>query len=125
MAIRGITVTLYERHKVDNDPFDAPIYECIPIDVENVLISPASGTEVVEKESLYGKKAVYNLGIPKGDVHEFKRNGIVMSDELMQFIGKEVEFFGKRWKVFGPVLEGIEENIPLRWNKKVTVERYE
>ena len=27
---------------------------------------------------------------------EFKRNGIVMSDELMQFIGKEVEFFGKK-----------------------------
>ena len=111
MAIRGITVTLYERHKVDNDPFDIPIYECIPIGVENVLISPASGTEIVEKESLYGKKAVYNLGIPKGDIHEWE--------------DAEVEFFGKRWKVFGPVLEGIEENIPLRWNKKVTVERYE
>ena len=111
MGIKGITVTLYERHKVDEDPFDTPIYECIPIDVENVLISPASGTEIVEKESLYGKKAVYNLGIPKGDTHEWE--------------DCEVEFFGKRWKVFGPVLEGIEENIPLRWNKKVTVERYE
>ena len=111
MGIKGIAVTLYEKRKIGEDPFGAAIYESVPTTVDNVLVSPASGTEIVEKESLYGKKAVYNLGIPKGDTHEWE--------------DAEVEFFGKRWKVFGPVLQGIEENIPLRWNKKVTVERYE
>ena len=37
----------------------------------------------------------------------------------------KVEFFGKTWKTVGEPVEGIEENIPLRWNKKVVVERYE
>lgn len=111
MGIRGIKVKLITREQIDTDPFGAPVYKTASVDVDNVLISPATGTEVVEKQSLYGKKAVYNLGIPKGDKHEWE--------------DAEVEFFGKRWRVFGPVLEGIEENIPLRWNKKVTVERYE
>lgn len=111
MGIKGITVKLITREQIGNDPFGAPIYKYMPVDVDNVLVSPASGTEIIEKESLYGKKAVYNLGIPKGDKHEWE--------------DAEVEFFGKRWKVFGPVLEAIEENVPLRWNKKVTVERYE
>lgn len=111
MGIKGITVKLITREQIGSDPFGAPIYKNTAVDVDNVLISPANGTEIVEKESLYGKKAVYNLGIPKGDKHEWE--------------DAEVEFFGKRWKVFGPVLEAIEENVPLRWNKKATVERYE
>ena len=31
----------------------------------------------------------------------------------------------KEWRVFGMELEGIEQLIPLDWNKKVYVERYE
>ena len=38
---------------------------------------------------------------------------------------KEVLFFGKRWKAFGIPLEGMDHLIPLKWNKKVMVERYE
>jgi hypothetical protein len=38
---------------------------------------------------------------------------------------RKVTFFGKDWKVFGIPQEGIESMVPLKWNKKVTVERYE
>ena len=38
---------------------------------------------------------------------------------------RKVTFFGKDWRVFGIPSEGIESMIPLKWNKKVTVERYE
>lgn len=109
--IKGITIQLVDKVKVGVDLFDRPIYENQQIDVDNVLISPTSSDDVVNQQNLTGKKAVYTLAIPKGDTHEWE--------------DKEVLFFGKRWRTFGIPLEGIEELIPLDWNKKVMVERYE
>ena len=78
--------------------------------MDNVLISPTSTDDVTSQMNLTGRKAEYTLAIPKGDTHDWEN--------------KEVLFFGKRWKTFGIPLEGIEEMIPLSWNKKVMVERY-
>ncbi len=36
-----------------------------------------------------------------------------------------VEFFGRKFRTYGAVTEGIEALIPLSWNRKVKVERYE
>ena len=36
-----------------------------------------------------------------------------------------VEFFGAKWHTVGFPIQGIDEMIPLKWNKKVTVEKYE
>lgn len=109
--IKGITVILYDKIQTGTDGFDAPVYEEIPVEVENVLVSPASSTDVIEQLNLHGKKAVYTLAIPKGDTHNWK--------------DRKVEFFGESWKTFGLPISGIEENIPLDWNTKVMVERYE
>ena len=109
--ITGMTVILYNKVKTGEDEFLKPIYEEIPEEVENVLVSPASSTDIVDNLNLYGKKAVYTLGIPKGDEHIWE--------------DRTVEFFGKKWKSFGFVTEGIDNLIPLSWNKKVQVERYE
>jgi hypothetical protein len=109
--IKGITVTLINKKEVDKDPFGSPIYEDVEIDVDNVLVSPTSTDDIVNQLNITGKKAVYTLAIPKGDTN-------IWEDQ-------EVRFFGKRWKVFGSVLQGIEDLIPLDWNKKVMVERYE
>lgn len=109
--IKGITVILYDKIQTGTDGFDAPVYEEIPVEVENVLVSPASSTDVIDQLNLHGKKAVYTLAIPKGDTHNWK--------------DRKVEFFGESWKTFGLPISGIEENIPLDWNTKVMVERYE
>ena len=108
--LKGITITLYEKTMVGEDEFNRPIYEETPVKVENVLVAPASSTDIAESIDLYGKKAVYNMAIPKGDTHNWE-------DTV-------VEFFGERWKTFGFPVEGIEEMIPLYWNKTVKVERY-
>lgn len=108
--IKGISVTLIDKIEIGTDPFNNPIYEESGIEVENVLVSPTSSDDVVNQLSLTGKKAVYTLAIPKGDVHDWE--------------DKEVKFFGKKWRTFGIPLEGIDELIPLDWNKKVMVERY-
>lgn len=84
--------------------------EEITVEVDNVLVAPTTSDDIISTTDLEGCKAVYTLAIPKGDNHNWE-NAIV-------------EFWGQRWKVFGIPLEGIEANIPLAWNKKVTVERY-
>ena len=108
--IKGITVTLINKIETGKDPFGKPIYEDAEILVDNVLVSPTSSDDIVNQLNLTGKKAVYTLAIPKGDTNTWE--------------DQEVRFFGKRWRVFGIPLEGIEELIPLDWNKKVMVERY-
>lgn len=108
--IKGITIVLVDKVKTGTDPFGTPIYEDQDIEIENVLVSPTSTDDIVNQMTLTGKKAVYTLGIPKGDTHVWE--------------DKEVKFFGERWRTFGFPTEGIEDLIPLDWNKKVMVERY-
>jgi len=108
--IKGITITLVDKVKAGNDPFNNPIYEDQEIEVNNVLVAPTSTDDIVNQLSIHGKKAVYTLAIPKGDTNDWE--------------DKEVHFFGQKWRTFGTPLEGIEELIPLEWNKKVMVERY-
>lgn len=111
MNIQGITITLIDKIKIDTDPFNQPIYEDVEIEIDNVLVTPTDTEDIVNQLSLTGKKAVYTLGIPKGDTHDWR--------------DKEVIFFNQRWKTFGLPTEGIDHLIPLSWNKKVMVERYE
>ena len=108
--LKGITVTLINKKEIGKDPFNSPIYEDVEVEVDNVLVSPTSSDDVINRLTLTGKKAVYTLAIPKGDTNIWEN--------------QEVHFFGERWRVFGIPLQGIEELIPLDWNKKVMVERY-
>lgn len=108
--IKGITVVLMTKVQTGTDAFNHPVYEFEEEIVENVLVSPASSDDIATSQDLIGKKAVYTLAIPKGDTHDW--------------IDANVRFFGQEWHTFGYPLEGIEENIPLDWNKKVMVERY-
>ncbi len=110
--MKGITVVLYDRTKTGVDALNHSIYEEVPIEVENVLVAPMNDTEVLETYNLTGRRAVYQLGIPKGDTHDWTA-------------GKRVRFFGADWRIIGMPTLGIEVMIPLSWNAKVKVERYE
>ena len=110
-SIKGITVTLYEQTQTGTDAFNDPIYTETAINVDNVLVYPTTQTEILETVNLYGRKAVYTLGIPKGDTHNWEN--------------RRIDFFGQSWRSFGIPSQGIEDMIPLDWNMKVTVERYE
>lgn len=111
--MKGITVTLYERTAGDPDAFNRPTYTETAVQVSNVLVSPATqgGEEVLDALDLTGRRATYTLAIPKGDTHTWE--------------GNRVEFFGKSWNVIGMPTQGIEDLIPLAWNKKVQVESIE
>lgn len=108
--IKGITVILHEKREIGKDEFNHPIYEEQAATVENVLVAPVGVSEILDMQNLTGKKAVYNIAVPKGDTHIWKDS--------------RVEFFGEMWRVIGFPQMGIEANIPLDWNQKWTVERY-
>lgn len=110
MELKGITILLHEKVEVGKDAFNNPLFEDTVTSVENVLVAPATTDDITTSTNFYGKKAIYTLGIPKGDTHNW--------------IDAEIEFFGQRFKSFGFPIEGIESMIPLSWNKKVMVEVY-
>lgn len=109
--IHGISIVLYERTETGRDEANAPVYKETPTLVPDVLVAPASEREIVDGERLEGRTAVYTLGIPKGDTHVWE--------------GCRVSFWGEDYQVIGKPTQGIDDMIPLRWNKKVTVARYE
>lgn len=110
--MKGITVTLYERTQTGTDALNHPTYTETAVSVDNVLVAPVSSTELMETYNLTGRRAEYQLAIPKGDPHEWTA-------------GMKVGFFGQVWRIIAMPEEGIESLIPLSWNKKVKVERYE
>lgn len=110
--MRGITVTLYDRTQTGTDPLNKPIYTETAVAVDNVLVAPSSMVEVLEQTNLNGRRGDYVMAIPKGDTHEWTS-------------GKKVSFLGQNWRIIEMPEEGIEWLIPLDWNKKVKVERYE
>lgn len=106
----GKTVILHVKTKTGTDAFNNPVYSDKPVNVDNVLIGQPSTDDITSSIELYGKRIEYMLGIPKGDTHNWE-------DTV-------VEFFGKKYQTFGATIEGIEENIPTPWHKKVRCERY-
>lgn len=109
--IKGITISLLETTKTGVDAFNHDVYAENWVNVENVLVAPLSETEILETVNLTGRKCVYQLGIPKGDAHKWEN--------------VRVRFFGEEFRTVGAPIKGIDELIPLSWNAKVRVERYE
>lgn len=106
----GITVVLINRVKVGVDALNKDVYEEVETEVNNVLVAPTTSDDVISSTDLEGKKLLYTLGIPKGDSHDWTNC--------------KVRFFGKTFKSYGDVIEGIEANVPTMWHKKVLVEWY-
>ena len=81
---------------------DITLYGTTNETISNVLIG---------EPALNGKN--YTLGIPKGDTNDWTDTEVILPEP-----------FAGRYRTIGYPTAGIEANIPLRWNKKVKVERY-
>ena len=109
--IKGITVTLYKRTAGDPDEFNNATYTETAVSVGNVLVTPATADEMIDSTNLEGKKIIYELSIPKEDTNAWENCRVTIR--------------GEDYIVIGPVYQYIEANVPLLWNKKVKVGRYE
>lgn len=90
------------------DGFNRPTYEYERKSVQNVLIAPVSAQESIETLNLTGKKAQYQLAIPKTDTNKWEDSYVL--------------FFGQSFRTIGPVSMGVDALVPLDWNKKIYVE---
>lgn len=111
--MRGITIKLVVKEQIGTDELNRPIYKDTEVDVDNVLVGEPSADEIANAMSLYGKMAKYTLAIPKGDTNVWEDTEVILPSP-----------FEGKYKTIGYPTAGIEANIPLLWNKKVTVERY-
>ena len=109
--IHGITVSLQQKTLGAVDDFNIPTYTESWTNVEDVLVGQPTDSEQVNAVDLYGERAVYVLGIPKGDTHEWAA-------------GTLVQFFGETYRIFGHGIQGIDDLVPGPWNKKVMVASY-
>lgn len=110
--IKGIDVVLIERTSTGKkDEFNMEVFEENKTVIHDVLVGSPTSEEIVDTLNLYGKKIDYVIAVPKGDNHQWENS--------------RVKFFGRTFEVVGIPTMGIEENIPLCWNKKVKVEAIE
>lgn len=112
--ITGISISLIIKTQTGVDAFNRPIYEETTEAVSDVLVGQPTSQEVTDTLNLTGRKAVYTLGIPKGDAHAWDNVEVVLPAP-----------FAGRYRSIGLAVSGIEDNVPLRWNTKVMVERCE
>ena len=108
--LKGMDITLYEKTQTGEDGFHDPVWEEHPVTVPNVLVGQPTAEEITTELQLTGQRIAYTLAIPKGDTHDWNE--------------VRVEFWGQKFRSCGTV-QGMEDLIPLAWNKKVQVERYE
>lgn len=111
--IQGTTIKIEVKTQTGVDALNRPIYSTTEEEVSDVLVGEPSADDITSTMSLYGKKVKYTLAIPKGDAHTWEDTFVILP----------APFEGK-YKTIGYPTAGIEENIPLRWNKKVMIERY-
>lgn len=109
-----VSVTLYIKTQTGTDAFNAPVYSLTSEEVSGVLVGQPTSEEITDTANLYGKSIVYMLAIPKSDTHDWV-------DTVVEL---PAPFEGK-YRTIGLPTAGIPDLVPLMWNKKVRLERYE
>ncbi len=110
-AIKGMTVNLLVAVQTGVDAFDAPVYTETEEVAPNVLICPVGSQDVVSDLQLYGRRTEYELHIPKEDAHTWEH--------------QRVRFFGETWETVGKPVCYMSHLVPLDWDRKVRVAKYE
>ena len=110
----GITVSLEVKTQSGTDPFGKPLYKTTEKDIDDVLGGEPSTEDITNTMAMYGKRIAYTLAIPKGNEDSWEDTIVILPAP-----------FSGRYHTIGAPTAGIEANIPLRWNKKVHLERFE
>lgn len=110
--MKTIEVELIKKTQTGIDPLGQPIYTTETVKVGGVLVGEPTSDEINNAIAMYGKRAVYTLAIPKGDANIWEDTTVILPAP-----------FSGTYRTIGYTTAGIEENIPLKWNKKVKLER--
>lgn len=113
IQIKGVPVEVEVRTRAGTDALNAPVYETRWETVENVLVGQPASAANPTSTDLPGRAETLELAIPKGDRH-------VWTDTRVRIPPP----WSGVYRTVGFPKYGVEENVPLIWNAKVTVERY-
>lgn len=111
--IHGITITLLSKTQTGVNALGEPVYTIVPIQVNNVIVAPATSQEILDIQTLTGKKITLNLGIPKGDTNVWEDRDVVLPAP-----------FDGTYHTVAYMQTGITDLVPLDWDKKIAVEKY-
>lgn len=111
--IQGIQIKLLKRTQSGVDWSNRPIYTETEELVDDVLVGEPTTDDIEQALNMFGKRVQYVLAIPKGDAHDWVDVRVALPEP-----------FAGTYQTIGFPIAGIDANIPLRWNKKVKVERY-
>lgn len=110
--MKGISIILVEKTEAGEDRLGQKIYTEEQVTVDNVLVGEPSTEDIQNAQTLYGKNVAYTMAIPKGDTHSWEDTKVILPEP-----------FAGTYRTIGFPTAGIEANIPLKWNKKVHIER--
>lgn len=110
--ISGIRISLLKRTQTGVDDFGRPIYTETETPVDDALVGEPKAEDIPTGLDLTGRKATYWLAIPKTDTNDWECCRVRLPEP----------FAGTYQAVTIPIA-GIPENVPLRWNKKILIER--
>lgn len=114
MKLHGVTIQVKVRTADGENPFGEPVISEGWENVDNVLVGQPTADDLPTQPELQGRRVDYMLAIPKGDAHEWRETEVILPAP-----------FAGRYRTVGFPVAGIEDMIPLEWNKKVKVERIE
>ena len=112
--MKTVTVTLKSKTQTGTDDFGQPIWTDKDVPVDGCLVGEPSTTDIQNAITNYGAHIAYTISLPKGDANVWKGAKVVLPAP-----------WSNTFNVIGDATEGIEANIPLRWNRKVHLERLE
>lgn len=113
IKLHGIDIQIIVKVQSGTDEFNQPVFTEIPETVHNVLVGQPTADEVTETYNLTQKKVEYVIAIPKGDTHNWENTKVILPSP-----------FSATFYTVGYATAGIENLIPLPWNKKVKLVRY-
>lgn len=114
MLLHGVPIQLKVKVQTGENRFGEPIFADDWETVEDVLVGLPSTEDLPAPGELNGRRVDYLLGIPKGDSHDWTDTEVELPAP-----------FGGTYRTVGFPIAGIDDLIPLRWNRKVRVERVE
>lgn len=106
--IRGETVTVIRELRVGTLPGNTPDYQRVETPVENVLIDPSPGADVVESNRPDGARLEYRLHFPKTFTDSLRGAEVIVRG-------------GLPLRVEGDPQPYTDANTPGPWNRPVDV----
>ena len=108
--MKSVTVQLETKTQTGTDILNHPTYTSTYETVKGVLVGEPTTEDITDAMTMHNAKCTYVVAAPKGDAHDWVDKKVILEN-------------GEIFHTIGRPTEGIPENIPGRWNRKIKLEQ--